>query len=743
MDQSAYEAMVGLAQTFNMRYPLIDGSGNFGSVNGESAAAMRYTEARLSPFGELLLGDIDRLAETKDNFDNSRQEAIDLPGFFLNLLCNANMGISVGFAAKFAPHYAKDIYNALIKIIEDAKENKETDIDKLIEIVKAPDFPTGATIINGAEMSNIYKTGKGSITLRSKYVLEKDKIIYTEIPYKVTPSSIVTAIASLNIPDIKDVRDETSSRTGIRIVVDLKKGANSEWIINKLFKDTPLQSNYNVNMIAIMDNKPKIDLDLKTMLYFYFNNIAKIHYKDLSLQLEDNKSKLKNVETMLKVIENIDEIIKIIKEENAPKNSLQTKLNFDEEEADYILNCKLNSISKASKEDLENKKAKYTLEVNRLNSIITNQNNFLEDLKNKFINIRDSKVFKNDKRRTEIQNLNINNKNLDVKAFIKKEPVIITYSNKGMIKATRPDEFKTNKRNAMGVKNKTLREDEYICHMLTLDTHAELLLFSDLGKCYTLPVYKIPISGRNGVTKSINNYINMGDGEHILSITGILDNDNIDNNSVIMTTQAGYIKRIDLSLLTKSRNSTVGTKAITLQENDKIKGVNICPPNTDIVIFTSTGRGLKINIDDETKPLRSMGKAARGCSAIKLKKDEVVVNASVLDENHSIILVTSKGYGKRLEVSSFKDQKRYQTPINYMAKITEVGKIINGIIINKDEDLLITTQQSQTLRLSVDNIASSSRTAKGLKLISIKDETDKVIGASAVKREDNKEEDNL
>lgn len=726
-----------------MRYPLVDGSGNYGSPNGDSAAAMRYTEARLSPFGELLLGDVDNLADTKDNFDNSGQEPVNLVGYFPELLCNPCNGIAVGFSTKFAPHYAKDVYNAIILTIDNVINEKETTVDDLIDIIKAPDFPTGAQIINTSELKNIYKTGKGSVILRAKYKTEKDKIVYNEIPYKVSPNSIVSSIAALNISDIKDVRDESSSRNGIRIVVDLKKGANSEWIINKLFKDTPLQSNYNVNMVAIMDNKPVVNLDLKTIIDYYLNNISVVHNKSIVKQLNDINSRLTSVNTMLKAIQHIDEIARIIKEDEDPKNSLCANLQLEESEAEYILNCKLSSLSRASKEDLESKKTKYENESARLNTILSSLQNFLTDLKEKFISIRDSKIFKNDARRTELLDLNINTKSLDIKAYTKKEPVVVTYSNKGMIKATRPDEYKTNRRNAMGVKNKSLREDEFICNMLTLDTHSELLLFSDLGKCYTLPVCKIPINNRNGASKSINNYINLEDDEHILSIIGMSDTESeTDNRSVVMVTKFGYIKRIDLKLLTKARSSTVGTKAITLQDNDKIKGVNICGPNSDIIIFTSYGRGLKLNIDDDTKPIRMMGKLARGCSAIKLKDDEVVVNASVIDENRSIVLVTSNGYGKRLDYKAFKDQKRNQTPVIYMSRISKVGNIIDGIMVNHDEDLMITTHQGQTLRLNIDDIKSTSRTAMGLKYINIKAENDHVISITAIRKEKEDEEEN-
>ena len=307
-----------------------------------------------------------------------------------------------------------------------------------------------------------------------------------------------------------------------------------------------------------------------------------------------------------------------------------------------------------------------------------------------------------------------------------------------MIKATRPEEYKTNKRNAMGVVNKTLREDEYISQMLTLNTHDNLLLFSDLGRCYLLPVYKIPISGRNESSRSINNFVNLTDGEKILSIVAAINSDS--DNSIIMVTSQGIIKRVSLKELLNGRISTVGTKAITLMENDRIRSVSVCEHGSNIIIFTSQGRGLKINIDDEDKPIRSMGKSARGLAALKLKADETVVSASKVEEGRSVILVTTMGFGKRLLANSFKDQKRNQAPINYFAKIDKVGKIVNGLNIGRDEDLLITTKMGQTLRIDVNNIKPSSRTASGVKFINIKESNDSVVSISTVKKEEVEDE---
>ena len=733
-----YEALVGLAQDFNMRYPLVDGSGNFGSIDGQPSAAMRYTQARLSPFGELMLQDVENLSDMKDNFDNTSKEPVDLPTYFPNLLMNGiPTAIAVGMATKFAPHYAKDVYNAILYVIDCQKKNTDPDIEKIIDIIKAPDFPTGAQIINGNQVRNIYRTGKGAVTLRAKYIVENNSIIYTEIPYKVTPSSIVQAIASLNISDIRDVRDESSEKSGLRIVVELKKNANADWIINKLFKETPLQSNFNVNMIAIMNNRPEGNLNILQIIGYYLQNLSRVHYKKINLELQTLEKKLFNTQTMLNAIERIDDIINIIKTSEEPVTSLVNELTFTKEQAEYICSLRLSFLSKASKTDLESKEKEYLDKIHQLQLILSSQNNFLSDITDKIRSIRDSKIFKNDVRRTEILNLT-EDSSQDERNFVKNEPVVITYSNKDMIKATRPEEYKTNKRNAMGVVNKTLREDEYISQMLTLNTHDNLLLFSDLGRCYLLPVYKIPISGRNESSRSINNFVNLTDGEKILSIVAAINSDS--DNSIIMVTSQGIIKRVSLKELLNGRISTVGTKAITLMENDRIRSVSVCEHGSNIIIFTSQGRGLKINIDDEDKPIRSMGKSARGLAALKLKADETVVSASKVEEGRSVILVTTMGFGKRLLANSFKDQKRNQAPINYFAKIDKVGKIVNGLNIGRDEDLLITTKMGQTLRIDVNNIKPSSRTASGVKFINIKESNDSVVSISTVKKEEVEDE---
>ena len=736
-DQSVYDAMVGMAQEFTMRYPLVDGSGNFGSVNGDPAAAMRYTEARLSPFGELMLQDVEKLSDTKDNYDNSEQEPLYLSSYFPNLLCNPAAGIAVGLAAKFAPHYARDVYEAIMYAIRQQADDKEIELEALIDFIKAPDFPTGAEIINGEEVKNIYRSGNGPVTLRAKYRMEKDSIVYYEIPYKVMPKAIIQSIVGLEIPDIKDVRDE-SSLAGLRIVVELKKGANSDWIINKLFKETPLQGNYSVNMTAIMDSRPVQNLDLKTIIMYYLRRLSMVHFKRLTIEKEEYARKLFIVLTMLKAISHIDEIIRIVRTEDDPVATMIKLLGFTKEEAEYIYNIRLSSLSKASKEELDQKEKEYKAEIARIDSILDNNKNFLVDLHNTIKEIQTSKLFKDDRRHTDI--LNISGKDSgDMRDYIKNEPVIINYSNKGMIKAMRPDEFKTVKRNSVGVKQNNLRDDEVIVQTISTDTHSDLLLVTNLGRSYVLPVYKIPVGGKNSASKSINNYINLADGENVLMVAKTPEKP--EDYSLVLATKLGYIKRLEFSLLLVGRVSTVGTKVISLVDNDALCGLCICEKNADVSLFTSQGRGIKFNIDDETSPVRPMGKSARGVTAIRLKPRETVVAAAKLEKEGSVLLLTTKGFGKRIDVKSFKSGKRAQTPVNYMAKIDEVGEIVGAVMVTDTEDVLITTNQGQTLRLDVAGQSIMGRTAKGLKMISIKSDDDTVATLVSIERQQEESQD--
>lgn len=724
-DQSAYEALVGLAQDFNMRYPLIDGSGNFGSVNGDPAAAMRYTESRLSPFGELMLEDVGKLSPTKDNFDNSAQEPITLSSYFPNLLLNPTNGIAVGLATKFAPHYAKDVYNALIKTVEYAAKDKEVELEELIDIIQAPDFPTGAQIINGEEVRNIYRTGKGPVTLRAKYRIEKNNIIYYEIPYKVTPKAILEKIALLNIADIRDVRDESSLQNGMRLVVELKKDANPEYIINRLFKDTDLQCNYNVNMVAIMGNRPKAELDLKTIVEYYLENLKGVHRKSLTIQKEELEAKIFIINTLLKAIDLIEEIIRIVRYEDEPIKQMQIQLGFTKEEAEYIFNIKISAISKANKLDLDAKKAQYEKELARLVKLLGDKVAFLNDLAKKLKSIRDNKIFKDDVRRTEILEV-VEGDSLDMKDFVKKEPVVITYSTKGALKAMKPTD-----KAPLDVK---LKDDEYLVQSMQVDTHSDLLLLSNFGKAYILPVYKIPIVTRAAAGKSVNTYLTLEDEEKIILVSDIPENK--DGLSIVTVSAQGFIKRTELEQVAKTKVSLTGFRAAGLEDNDKLVSAAICGENAEIMVFTDAGRGLKFNLEDGDKTVRASGKTARGVMTMRLDAGESIAAATILASNSSVVLATATGLGKRITRKSIKEQRRTQAPINYAGRLVPSNLLVAAVAATANDYIILTTKQGLVACLELTDFQAVGRTAKNLPLLEMKDDSDYVVSMVAVARTD-------
>lgn len=731
-DQSAYGAMVGLAQDFNMRYPLVDGSGNFGSVNDDPAAAMRYTEARLSPFGELMLEDVDKLSPMKDNFDGSAKEPVVLSTYFPNLLLNPTNGIAVGLASKFAPHYAKDVYTALIRTLELEAKDSEIGLEELISIIKAPDFPSGAQIINGSEMKNIYTTGKGGVMLRAKYRMEGDSIVYYEIPYKVTPKSIIEDIVKLAIPDIKDIRNESSLKDGLRIVVELKKGVVPEYIINRLFKETKLQSSYSVNMVAIDEGAPAVNMSLKDVVDVYIKGLKKAHRKSLEVKADELSQKLFVVNTMLKAIDMIDEIIRIVRNEDKPVAFMQEKLGFSKEEAEYIYEMRISSLSRASKDDLDQKFREYSSKLENVKILLSDGKKFLKDIGAKLKSIRDGKLFKNDERRTDITDIS-GDESDDIKSLVKKEPVVVTYSTKSIIKVSRPTDYKLTTRNKVGQKSK-LREDEYITQVLSMTTHDDLIVFSDYGKCYILPVCKIGIAARSQSGRAIRNFLQMEEDEKIIFVRPLLQG--AETGCATLVTRNGLIKRIEVAELCRTRGAQQGTRAISLEDDDRITGAAISNEDADVVIFTTWGRGILFSV----KEVRLTGKNARGINALRLQPDEYVFTATVVDENSAIYLITDTGFGRKLSRDSLKRQKRTHSPLVYMDR-TSGNAIVSAVSANSSKNILITTEKGQNVILPPDSFKEVMRQAKGLRMINLKD--DIVAGMTVVESLEETDEENI
>lgn len=725
-DQSAYEALVGLAQDFNMRYPLIEGSGNFGSVNGDPAAAMRYTEARLSPFGELMLEDVGKLSDMKDNFDGSCKEAVTLSSYWPNLLCNPCYGIAVGFATKFAPHYAKDVYTALIRSLELERKGKTISFDELADIIQAPDFPTGAQIINGSAMREMYRTGKGSVQLRAKYRIEKNSIVYYEIPYKVSPKSIIEDIAKLDNADIRDVRDESSIHTGIRIVVELKKGCNPEYIVNLLFKETKLQSVYSVNMVAVIENKPVSDLSLDRIVAYYIARLKLVHRKSREVERKDVEGKLFVVETMLKAINCIEDIVRIVRGSDVPIEDMQAEFGFSREEAEYIYNIRISSLSKANKTDLDRKQKEYKERIIVIDKILTDDKAFLGDLAAKLKVIRDGKLLKGDERRTEILDLQPGSAEADEKAFIKKEPVVVTYSNIGMIKVVSADTYKVASRNTVGTKS-ALREGEYIVQSVSLTTHDEMLFVSDAGKAYIVPVFKFGISSKSAQGRSINNYIQLGENEKIILVRVLPDGD----GSLALFTSCGKVKRTGLEALRRCRGN-FGTKAISLRDGDKLAAAEFVEDSSIVAVFTDLGRGNVFRINEAGKEVGVTGKESTGIGCMKLEKNEHVVSATIADNAASVGLITEMGLGRSIPLDSVPVKKRNQVPVRFVPDIDKTGHIVAGLGLTGDSKVLITTAKGNSVMVKGSDFRPvTKRNAKGVSMVKLA-AGDSVIGMTIV-----------
>ena len=563
---------------------------------------------------------------------------------------------------------------------------------------------------------------KGHVTVRAKYRIEDNLIVYYGIPYKVSPKDILEDIVKLELSDIREVRDESSLNNGMRIVVELKKNANPEYIVNRLFKDTRLQTNYSVNMVAVFGNRPKSGLDIKTIFDFYLDGLKKVHRSAKELYRNELMAKLFVVNTMLKAIDLIDEIIAIVRHDDDPVASMQEKLGFTKEEAEYIYNIKISSLSKASKTDFDGKRTNYTAEVARIDNILSNKLVFLKDLAAKLKEVRDSKLFKNDCRRTEILDLK-NISDIDAKEFVKKELVIVSYSNMGMLKASRPSEYKVTARNRVGTKLK-LRDDEYIIQSLSLTTHDDILLISDFGKAYILPVYKLPIGGKNTVGRSVNNFLALDDEEKIIFLKPLLqDNDDL---SVVMVTRYGYIKRTKVSDLERTRNVLGGTRALLLEEGDKLVGADVCAAGADIAVFTSFGRGIVINIDDENKPVRITGKLARGVTCMKLLDNETIISACTISGD-SLLMISAQGFGKCISRDTVRVKKRNQTPAKYMPELDGPDRIASVICCDNNSNVLIMTSLGQSVVVHPEDFRQVSRTGKGVKMINVKNDNDFVV----------------
>ncbi|MEX0932948.1 MAG: DNA gyrase subunit A [Candidatus Pacearchaeota archaeon] len=706
-DVAIYDALVRMAQDFSLRYPLVYGQGNFGSIDGDPPAAYRYTEARMTNISENLLQDIDKeTVKFIPNFDNSVKEPVLLPGKLPTLLINGATGIAVGMATNIPPHNLTEICNAVIAYIK----NENISIEELATIVTGPDFPTGG-IVNG-DMVELYKTGRGKMVLRGKInneiVKGKDLVVITEIPYVLNKSTLIEQIAKLvqdkKIKDVSDLRDE-SSKGKIRIVLELKKNANSKFLINALFKYTRLQDSFNVNFLALVNGQPKV-LDLRQAIHEYVSHRKIIVTNRTKFELKKAQERKEIVEGMLVALKNIDEIIALIKKSKGNAEALENlmkKFSLSKRQAQAILETKLQQLNsleqdklKKEQKDLVEKIAEYTKILGDIKEVFKIIVREIIELKNKY----------GDNRRTQvIQNI----KDISEKDLVQKKEVVVTVTDKGYTKRMDVQSYKEQRRGGRGVIGSNLSTGDFVKQLLTCSTHDYLLFFTSRGRVLWLKAHDIPEAERYSKGKALVNLLSLKDE----TITNVISVKNFEG-SLFMATKKGVVKRIDLSHFSKPRAS--GIKAIALPEDgsDSLIGVHCLPEGKEVLLATKQGQAIRFDADS----VRSMGRTSYGVSGIKLNKGDEVVSLEILN-TEEILSITRKGYGKRTAVKDYRKTSRSGKGVINLKISDKNGEVVTTVSVNPKDSIIITTAKGIVIRTSLENIRVMGRTAQGVRIVKL------------------------
>ena len=726
-DSSIYDALVRLAQDFSIRYPLVDGHGNFGSVDGDPPAAQRYTEARLSKIAGLMLQDIEK--ETVDfypNFDDTLMQPSVLPARFPNLLVNGADGIAVGMATNIPPHNLTEVINGVQALIKDP----DIDIDELIKIIPAPDYPTGGIIMGRTAVKHAYKTGRGGVLVRGRAEIEeiggRNRIVITEIPYAVNKARFITQIADLvknkKIEGIADLRDE-SDRDGLRVIVDIKKDANAQVVLNSLYKDTMLQQNSGIIMLALVNGQPKV-LNLKEMLYYYLEHQKDVTVRKTKFDLKKAQEREHIVKGLVIALASIDEVIKTIKaSKDRPEalTNLTTKFELDEIQANAILEMKLSKLTSLEVEKLNE-------ELSSLEALIADLSDILEKPERVLQIINDDleqvKQTYGDKRKTEIS---MDVGGIDIEDLIAEEDVIISMTHLGYIKRMSVDEYKAQHRGGVGITAHKTKDEDYVESMFITSTHDSLLFFTNLGKVFTAKAYEIPEAQRQAKGRAIINLLQLSIGE---KVTTIIPMKQAENSNLIMATKQGLIKKTPLSEYENIRK--VGKIAIKLVEGDELIGVDITGGRDDILIGTLDGKCIRFNETD----VRAVGRDSQGVRSIKMPESDDVVDMAVVKEGTKILTITENGYGKLTPINEFRLQQRGGSGVKAAVINDKTGKLVALKQIEDESfDLLMIADSGVIIRTHIDQISTFSRVSQGVRIMKLKDNA-KITSVALAERED-------
>lgn len=714
-DSSVYDAMVRLAQKWNIRYPLVDGHGNFGSVDGDSAAAMRYTEARMTPLALQMLRDINKdTVDFQPNFDGDEKEPVVLPSRFPNLLVNGSNGIAVGMATSIPPHNLTDVINAVVKMIDD----RDCTIDDIIDIIKAPDFPTGAEIIGYKDAREAYKTGQGKVTVRSKYKFEetshgKMQIVFTEIPYQVNKARLIEKIAELvktkRIEHISDIRDE-SDREGMRIVIELKKDANPRITLNRLLKHTQLQENQSIIMIALVNGEPKI-LNIYEILSHYLDYQKEVVTRRTRFDLNKAQERAHILEGYLIALDNIDEVIRIIRSSyNDAKVKLMERFSLSEVQAQAILDMRLARLQGLEREKIESEYAELMKKIDWFNKILSDESVLMGVIREELIEIRNKF---GDERRTDIVPAE---GEIDEEKLIEEKQVAVTLTHLGYVKRMSMDNYKTQRRGGKGITGLTTRENDFVKDLIITSTHDNLLFFTNTGKVYKIKAYEIPEGKRTARGTPVVNFLNLMQHERVTAVMPVKEFSN--ERYLVAVTRNGIIKKTSLEQFDKNRKN--GLMAIKLKEGDELIDVKQTTGSNKIIIVTRYGKAICFNEAD----VREMGRMAGGVKSIQLDENDEVVSMALAEKNEELLVVTSEGYGKRTPVKNYPVQKRGGKGIlTYdKNKFEKTGPLVGAMIVNEDDEVMLINSDGIIIRIKAGDVSRLGRTTQGVKIMKVADD---------------------
>ncbi len=732
-DSAIYESMVRMAQDFTYRHTLVDGHGNFGSIDGDGAAASRYTEARLAKISMELLRDLNKdTVDFSENYDGQRKEPVVLPSRFPNILVNGNMGIAVGMATNIPPHNLGEVIDGCVAYID----NPDITVTELMQYIKGPDFPTAGVILGNSGIKRAYESGRGAITIRGMATVEethnKHRIVITELPYQVNKKALIQRIGELVrdkvIDGISNLSDE-SALEGIKIVIDVKKEANANVVLNNLYKHTQLQTSYGINFLMLVDGSPRT-LGLREIIEKYIDHQKHVIYRRCQFDLKRYKDRLHILDGLKIALDNIDRVIKIIREsadDDEAKAGLMSNFALSEVQSQAILDMRLKRLTGLEKSKIEEEIAELEKLVKELEEILASEEKILEVIKTEMLEIKDKYA---DERRTHIDMTAIDY--IEDESLIPVENVVITLTNKGYIKRLPADTYKTQNRGGMGVKGMATNEEDFVEHLINATSHDYILMFTNMGKVYRIKGYEIPEYSRQSKGLPIINLLSLDKDEKVTSLLKISNDD--EYKCLVFATKNGLIKRTDISEFDSIR--TNGKKFITLKDNDELVSVKKTTGNDEILMASSNGRMVRFNED----AVRIMGRSASGVRGINLDGG-ILVGMEIVEPNDYVLVITEKGYGKKTPVDEYRITNRGGKGVKTVNITEKNGSIVSFKTVDDSKDLMIITDSGIIIRLAVDKISTMSRVTQGVKLINLKE--DSIVSSTSIVDREEVSDDNI